>query len=109
VPLALAAAIVIFGIVQATSTKSSSSEDAATQAAQKLLGQCLATDGTSGGQPIYEAGPVACTSSKAAVRVVRVLVGTSGEAHCPTADSSVRLADPGAASPPVLCVSSVRH
>jgi hypothetical protein len=109
VPLALAVAIVIFGIVQATSSTTSSSGDAAAQAAQKLLGQCLATAGTSNGQPIYEAGPVACGSSKAAVKVERVLVGPTAAAHCPTADRSVRLADPGAASPPVLCVRSVRH
>jgi hypothetical protein len=107
VPIGLVVLVLVVGIVQATSHKTSAGTEA-DQAATKLLDHCLATDGTANGQPIYEAGSVPCSSSHASVKVVAVLPRAATSSTCPKATSSVRLAFPGVSSPPVLCVTPVR-
>ncbi len=105
-PLALIAFVVVVGLAQAT--RGSGGQDAAeTKASAKLAGQCLHQNGMADGHPKYSATGVACGSSGANVRVVRVLPGTPGAPLCPAAETGLSLPYPGVRYPHVECVLPV--
>ena len=78
------------------------------KASAALLGKCLAQAGTSAGHPTYSASPVACTSPKAAVKVVLVLTSTPGSPLCPTGTQHMELAYAGVKHPHIECVQPIR-
>lgn len=109
VPVGLVILVVIIGAVQANRDKGPNPAAAETAAANELLGRCLVVNGTTDGQPRYEAQSVACSSPRASVRVVQVLPGTPGAPACPAATMTVRLAYPGVSDPHRECVLKVTH
>ena len=90
IPLLLLVAVIIIAVFQ--SVPSSSGNTAAeAKAATALLGQCLARTGSKG----FSSKAVACTSAKAAVKVVQVVPTTPGSPTCPSSTVAVELAYPG--------------
>jgi hypothetical protein len=96
VPVALVAFGVIVAVAQAD--RSSAGDPAVKEAAASaaLLGKCLPRSGST-----YSSQPVACTSPKAAVRIVEVL--PPGSPLCPTGTVGIELPYPGVTSPHVEC------
>jgi len=108
VPLGLFLAIVIAGVIQAT-TGSGGQAPAEATAAGKLAGHCLRQNGFAGGHPRYSAEAVGCSTPGASVKVVRVLPGTPGAAGCPVGEIDLTLPYAGVRYPHVECVVSVAH
>lgn len=109
VPVALAAFILLVGVVQATRHHLPSAAAAETAAAHHLTGRCLVQAGTVGGLPRYEASSVACTSPRASVKVVAVLAAAGPPPPCPAGTMTVRIAYPDLTSPPRECVKLLRR
>ncbi len=106
VPIVLVVAVVIIGVVQATS-RTAHPVAAERASAEKLAGKCLPTKGTSHGHPVYGSSAVSCDLPVASVKVVDVLPGTPGSRPCPSATTAVQLAYPGVRYPHVECVRPV--
>ena len=109
VPLVVVAVAVVIGVVQGLRPSGPSGNAAAkeTAASAALLGKCLAQNGTLAGNPKYSTSTVPCTSSKAAVRVVKVL--PPGSPLCPVGTVGVELPYAGVTNPHVECVEPVGH
>jgi hypothetical protein len=78
-----------------------------TKAAEALLGKCLSESGQALGHPRYSSTPVACTSDKAAVRVIKVVPSVPGSPSCPNGTTGFELPYAGVKYPHILCVQSV--
>ena len=106
VPVVLVVAVVVVGVVQALRSQSNPVK-AETRTAEKLVGKCLAANGTQGGHTAYKSTPVPCSLPVADVKVVKVLPGTPGGPRCPEGTMAVQLAYPGVRYPHVECVTRV--
>lgn len=106
VPILVVALAVVIGVVQALRPAGNAvAKEKAASAA--LLGKCLAQNGTLAGHPKYSTSTVPCTSSRAAVRVVRVIPSTPGSPLCPAGTVGVELPYAGVTYPHVECVEPV--
>lgn len=106
VPIVLAVAVVIAGLVQALRPNTSAAGEA--RQAKALMGKCLHRTGVSHGVTTYNANPVACSSSQADVKVVAVVATTPGSPSCPSGTTSVQLLS-GVTHPHLECVAPVRR
>jgi hypothetical protein len=102
IPAALILAAVVVAVLQ-TLLPSSDNTAKEAKASAALLGQCLAKHGGHG----FSAKPVACDSTGAAVKVVKVIPSTPGSPLCPAGTSAVELAYLGVRYPHIECVVSV--
>jgi hypothetical protein len=109
IPLALTLVVVAIAVAQGLRSGSGGANAAAKEAAASaaLFGKCLAQDGRVSGLPKYKASPVPCTSTSAAVKVVRVL--PPGSPLCPSGTVGVVLPYAGVTNPHVECVAPVYH
>jgi hypothetical protein len=111
VPLLVAVLIVAAAVYQATRppARASRSEVAAARA---LRGHCLARDGGTNAAPMYSATPVGCGTAAAAVRVVAVVVRSTGlgSVPCPKGAPLVaQVLQPGVVGEPFECLEVVVH
>ncbi len=103
IPLILVVAAVAVAILQVVLPPGNNAAKEA-QASAALLGKCLAKNANKG----FSSKPVACSSTKAAVRVVQVLPSTPGSPLCPSGTTGVELAYPGVRYLHIECVQAVR-
>jgi hypothetical protein len=103
VPAMLVLVAVVIAIFQSV-LPSESETTKQSKAAAALVGRCLARDGTFEGHPKYRASPVACTSGRAAAKVVTVVASTPGSALCPSGTTGMELAYSGVADPKIDCL-----
>ena len=107
IPLVLVLAAVVVAVLQAVLPSGNAvKKEAAASAA--LLGKCLAQNGSEGGHPKYSTKAVSCTSTKASVRVVKVIPSTPGSPPCPNGTVGVEIPYPGVRYPHIECVSRLR-
>lgn len=106
VPIVLAVLVVVAGLIQALRPGVNATSEA--RQAQALLGKCLQSNGTVKGIASFSAKTVACSSPKAAVKVVAVVPTTPGSPSCPKATTAVELLA-GVSHPHLECVSPVRR
>jgi hypothetical protein len=107
VPIVLAVAVIVVGVLQAVRSTSDPVRSE-TAKAEALRGHCLERT-ASGGRASYRAAAVPCELPVAVVRVVDVLPGTPGAPHCPAGTSPVQIAYLGVRYPHVECVTPVTH
>jgi hypothetical protein len=105
VPLVLVVGAVVVAVIQAERPAGNqTSREASASAA--LLGKCLAQKGTVAGRPAYGSSAVACSSTQASVRVVRVVGTTPGSPLCPAGTTGFELGVfAGVRYPHVVCVA----
>ena len=104
VPLALAVGAVAFALFQVLGSSGNAVQSEATASA-KLLGKCLAQDGTFEGHPRYSATPVPCDSPRASVKVVRVVATNPGSTQtCPAGTAGLQIGYSGVPHPHVECL-----
>lgn len=115
VPIVLAVLVIALGAEQAfhggghDAAKRAAKQEATT--AKRLVGRCLARDGTTDGQARYTSNAVACDGPKAAVKVVRAVAplarGAGAGSKCPAGTTSMALVSPGATEAYQLCIRPV--
>jgi hypothetical protein len=103
IPAVLITGAVVVAVLQSVLPSSTNVAKEA-RSSEALLGRCLARDGSSGGHPKYASTPVSCASSKAAVKVVRVLSSGPDSPLCPPGTTGVELPYAGVAHPHVECL-----
>lgn len=108
VPIVLAVFVIAVALFQSLGNSRAGLIRAEKHAAEALLGQCLAQNGTSGGRPAYSTSTVSCGSSAAAVKVVKVIPGTPGSPNCPSGTTAMQIPYRGVRYPHVECVKPVR-
>ena len=104
VPLVVVALIIGVAVYQATRPPNKATrQDIA--AAMALKGVCLEKSGGTAQYPDYSPIPVSCSSAKAVVKVVEVVV-PGPHAACPIESLAMRVLDPAAAGEPVECLQN---
>lgn len=105
-PVILVLGVVVVAIWQGTHPALRASAGDIAQA-KALDGKCLARSGGTAALPQYSPTPVSCSSARAAVQVMAVLVpGAKGQpSACPRGDAAVRVVQPGVQGEPVECVA----
>ncbi|HYA45028.1 MAG TPA: hypothetical protein VED59_05440, partial [Acidimicrobiales bacterium] len=106
VPIVVAVFIVAVAIWQASEPRHAGGGDIA--AAKALVGKCLIRNGGTVAVPSYSSSPVSCSSGKASVRVIAVLVpGQPGS--CPRGSSVVQVLQPGVVGEPYECLLPLKR
>jgi len=103
VPVALAVAVVVFGLVQ-TLGRNTDAAATADRDARALVGRCLAPGSHAG---TYDPTPVACTSASARVRVLAVRAPTGRGSGCAAGETALHVVYAGVRTPDVECVRPV--
>ena len=106
VPLLVAVFVVVIALWQAARPPAPATQ-ADIAAAQALKGQCLHRQGGARSAPVYSPTPVSCSSPRASVKVVAVLVpGRPGS--CPLSSAVVQVLQAGVAGEPSECILPIR-
>jgi hypothetical protein len=104
VPLIVVALILGLAVYQAfKSPNEATKQDIA--AAMALKGACLEKSGGTSQYPDYSSVPLSCSSAKAVVKVVAVVL-PGPHAACPSGSLTMRVIDPATAGEPVECLEN---
>lgn len=108
VPVALAVAVVVAGVLQAAGGGGASVRSARAKA-EASLGRCLLRNaGSHGPSPSYSATPVGCSTPGAALRVVRVIPAGPHTPSCAAGQVTVALSY-GGITPALECAVALGH